>query len=120
MTPFCFVQELPGQEVGTQLEILKAGTATGECGGSQTQTRHQDKITHCKFSVTSGHTGSSWAFLGLGVEAAIITAPWSLPGMGVKRCLQWEGRDKNRGGERRGGGVEEAALRSNIIFLRKV
>lgn len=99
--PFCFVQELPGQEVGTQLEILKAGTAAGECGGSQTQTRHQDKIIHCKLSVMSGHMGSSWAFLGVGVEADIITAPWNLPGMGIKRYLQWEGRNKNRGEERR-------------------
>lgn len=115
MTLFCFVQELPGQEVGTQLEILKAGTATGECGGSQTQTRHQDKITHCKFPVMSGHTGSSWAFLGLGVEAAIITAPWSLPGMGIKRCLQWEGRDKNREEERRRSRRGSTAFQCNLL-----
>lgn len=49
----------------------------------------------------SGHMGSSWAFLGVGVEADIITAPWNLPGMGIKRYLQWEGRNKNRGEERR-------------------
>lgn len=47
----------------------------------------------------SGHMGSSWAFLGLEMEAAVIIVPWNLPGMGIKRCLQWEGRDKNRGEE---------------------
>lgn len=44
----------------------------------------------------SGLTGSSWALLGLGVDAAVITAPWNWPGMGIKRCLQWEERDKNK------------------------
>lgn len=90
------MQELPGQEVGTQVEILKVGSATGECGGSQTKTSHQDKLIHCKFSVLQKQTGS---FLGLGAAAAILTAPWNLPGMGIKRFLQWEERDRT--GERR-------------------
>lgn len=101
VTPFCFVLELPGQEVGTQVELLKAGSATGECGGSQTKTSHQDKLIHCKFPVLRGHRGSSWALLGLGAEAALLTAPWNLPETGIKRFLQRKRRD--RIGERRGG-----------------
>lgn len=66
--------------------------------------RQDTKTIHCKVSVMSGHMGSSWAFLGLEMEAAVIIVPWNLPGMGIKRCLQWEGRDKNRGEEKRSRG----------------